>query len=193
MDIFDKDYWSGRYQAQDTGWDTGGATPPIRSYFDAVSDKDARILIPGCGPGYEAEYLHRQGFKHVYICDWAEEPLAAFQARVPDFPAEHLLCLNFFDIQDLRFDYIIEQTFFCALPPALRPDYARKMRELLAPSGKLVGLLFRFPLTEAGPPFGGSEDEYRGHFQPHFSQIRIQPCETSIKPRLGNEFWIEVE
>lgn len=37
---------------------------------------------------------------------------------------------------------LMEQTFFCAINPSLRKDYVAKMHELLAPNGKLVGVLF---------------------------------------------------
>lgn len=188
----DKQYWENRYSNQETGWDTGGATTPIVAYFEQIQDLNARILIPGCGNAHEAEHLHARGFRNVYVCDWAQQPLQALQARVPDFPAEHLLCGDFFEIQEKDFDYIVEQTFFCALPPSMRADYIAKAAQLLVKGGKMVGLLFKFPLTEQGPPFGGSEEEYRGYFSQHFSTFSIQDCHNSIKPRLGNEFWIEL-
>jgi len=42
------------------------------------------------------------------------------------------------------------------------------MKELLNPKGKLIGLLFQFPLTEVGPPFGGSKEEYNSLFENDF-------------------------
>ena len=42
----------------------------------------------------------------------------------------------------------------------LRPNYVTKMHNLLSEKGKISGLLFDFPLTEVGPPFGGSQEEY---------------------------------
>ena len=44
------------------GWDLGEVSPPIKSYIDTLEDKNIRILIPGCGNTYEAEYLLEQGF-----------------------------------------------------------------------------------------------------------------------------------
>ena len=188
----DKNYWEQRWAEGQTGWDTRSITTPIKEYFDKVANKNAKILIPGCGNAHEAIYLYEQGFKNVYICDWAEAPLTAFAAQMPDFPKEQLLCADFFELQEKDFDYIIEQTFFCALPTKLRPKYAPKMRELLRPSGKLVGLLFSFPLTEEGPPFGGSRVEYLTYFEPVFQHIYIENCYNSIKPRQGNEYFIVI-
>lgn len=192
MDIFKSDYWGQRYAEGTTGWDAGSITAPIKNYVDQLADKTVKILIPGCGNAHEAAYLHQQGFTNVYVCDWAQEPLDNLKKRLPDFPNNHLLCANFFELQEQNFDYILEQTFFCALPPTLRPDYVKKMRELLSEEGKLVGLLFNFELTEKGPPFGGNIEEYQLHFSKHFSSVQLEECKTSIKPRLGSELFIEI-
>ncbi|MFT7344682.1 MAG: hypothetical protein ACI9XP_001269, partial [Lentimonas sp.] len=53
----DEFYWSERYKNLNTQWDIGRVSPPLRAYFDQLTDKSARILIPGCGRAYEAEYL----------------------------------------------------------------------------------------------------------------------------------------
>jgi thiopurine S-methyltransferase len=187
---FDKNYWERRWAEGQTGWDTRSATEPIKHYFDQIADKQAKILIPGCGNAHEAIYLFESGFKNVYICDWAEQPLMAFSERIPDFPKAQLLCADFFDLKTGDFDFIVEQTFFCALAPELRNAYAHKVRSMLRKGGKLVGLLFNFPLTEAGPPFGGSTEEYLHYFEPLFESVYIEPCYNSIKPRLGSELFI---
>lgn len=188
----DKEYWEKRWEEGQTGWDTRSVTTPLKTYFDQMTDFDAKILIPGCGNAHEAIYLFEKGFKNVYICDWAEEPLNAFSEKVPEFPRNQLLCTDFFELNFNDFDYIIEQTFFCALDPVLRKKYAQKMKSLLKPGGKLLGLLFSFPLTEQGPPFGGSKEEYLTYFEPLFDNVYIEPCYNSIKPRQGNEFFISI-
>lgn len=185
----DELYWASRWAENQTGWDAGSITAPIKAYFDDLTDKAAKILIPGCGNAHEARYLYAQGFSNVYICDWAAAPLLDFAAKVPDFPSTQLLHSDFFELMEGDFDYIVEQTFFCALPPSMRMEYAKKTSSLLKPDGKLVGLLFSFPLTEQGPPFGGSKEEYLHYFSPHFSQIYIEPCYNSIKPREGTELF----
>ncbi len=189
-----KEYWEARYDACETGWDAKGITTPIKNYFDQLTDKSAKILIPGCGNAHEAAYLYERGFVNTYICDWAEQPLRDFAERVPTFPQAQLLHSDFFELQHRDFDFIVEQTFFCALPPAMRPRYAAQMRELLRPrTGKLVGLMFDFPLDVAGlPPYGGSQTEYLSYFEPYFEHIDMKRCDTSIKPRAGRELWVEL-
>lgn len=186
---FDAAYWQQRYQSGRTGWDTGGITTPLKEYFDQLKDKQMRILIPGCGRAYEAEYLSRKDFEQVYIADVASEPLEQFSRRVPDFPKEHLLQQDFFSLKG-AYDLMVEQTFFCALDPALRSAYARQSAALLKPGGKLMGLLFDTSFTHDGPPFGGSREEYRKYFEPYFDFLHFEPAFNSIPPRQGSELFI---
>ena len=55
-------YWNNQYESGKTGWDLGMASPALVKYIDSLPNKDARILIPGCGNAYEAQYLLDQGF-----------------------------------------------------------------------------------------------------------------------------------
>lgn len=186
------EYWQERYRQQQTGWDLGTVSPPLKAYFDQLTNLETRILIPGCGHAYEAAYLHQQGFKNVYIADVAEAPLTDFQQRVPTFPASHLLHQDFFKLTQ-TFDLIVEQTFFCALDPALRPAYAKQCAGLLVTGGKLAGLLFNTTFSQPGPPFGGSEAEYRTYFEPYFHFRTFETATNSVKPRAGKELFMILE
>lgn len=189
---FNETYWQLRYKANQTGWDAGSITPPLRKYFDQLTSKERRILIPGCGNAYEAEYLYHTGFQKVYVADVAEAPLQNLRNRVQDFPDEHLLQHDFFELKG-QYDLVFEQTFFCALSPDLRPAYAAKCAELLAPGGKLVGLLFNTTFQHEGPPFGGSAEEYRSYFEPYFHFIHFEEAYNSLAPRQGRELFINLQ
>lgn len=184
--------WTLRYHNGETGWDIGQPSTPLKEYIETLSDKGLRILIPGGGNGYEAELLLEKGFKNTVLLDWSQAPLDAFAARNVDFPHNQLVCGDFF-LHNGEYDLIIEQTFFCAIDPKLRADYAKKVHELLTPGGKLVGVLFNITFAKEGPPFGGSEAEYLEYFEPYFHIRRFEPCTNSITPRAGSELWIELE
>ena len=188
MNELNRNYWETRWEKGETGWDIGHASPPITEYFDQVPNKAARILIPGCGNAWEAEYLNQQGFTNVFVIDISQNALDEFAKRVPDFPKEHMICDDFF-AHDQQYDYIVEQTFFCALEPEERTAYAEKTHALLSDGGKLVGVLFDRNF-DGGPPFGGNEAEYRTYFASLFDVRIMAPCTNSIKPRLGSELFI---
>ena len=187
----DKDFWNNRYVGKQIGWDLGAPSTPLKEFIDTLEDKSTRILIPGCGNAYEAEYLHQQGFDNVFVIDIAPLALEGFKERAPHFPQDHLFCGDFFEHEG-EYDLILEQTFFCALNPQLRSAYAMKMNELLSEKGKLAGVMFSFELTEKGPPFGGSAEEYKVYFEDYFEIKSLTPCLNSIKPRLGSELWVEL-
>ncbi len=189
---FDAQYWTNKYDANELGWDMGSVSPPLRDYIDQLDTKAISILIPGAGNSYEAEYLHLNGFTNVDVLDIARPPLENLRSRVPGFPEERLILSDFF-AWDKSYDLILEQTFFCALDPALREAYARKMNELLRPGGKLVGVLFDFPLTESGPPFGGDRSEYLHTFEKWFDMRVLERCYNSIQPRSGKELFLIFE
>ena len=188
---FGEDYWSNRWENQETGWDIGHISTPLKKYFDQLNNKEIKILIPGAGNAYEAEYLHRNGFKNVFVADISSCAIESFKKRVIDFPSENILCVDYFQIED-QFELIIEQTFFCALHPSERKAYCKKTQELLRPKGKLVGLLFQIELFKDHPPFGGSKEEYLSLFKPYFSIESMETAYNSIEPRRGNEFFIKM-
>jgi methyl halide transferase len=190
-DDLNKEFWDNRYKQNDTGWDIGYVSTPLKHYIDQLEDKSIGILIPGGGNAYEAEYLHQQGFTNVYLLDISPLPLENFRRRVPDFPGSHLLCEDFFGHKG-QYDLILEQTFFCALHPSQRKQYAAHMHELLKPGGKLVGLLFNDNLNSDRPPFGGSKEEYMELFKPLFKIRILETAYNSITPRSGRELFISL-
>ncbi|MTI21736.1 methyltransferase domain-containing protein [Fulvivirga sp. RKSG066] len=187
--IHDETYWTNRYETGQIQWDAGDITTPLKTYFDGLTDKSIKILIPGCGNAYEAIYLWRQGFKNVYLADVSKRPLDNFQQQVPDFPEDQLLQKNFFDLED-QYDLIVEQTFFCALHPKERQAYVQKVKELLKPNGHLMGVLFNEPLFDNHPPYGGNKEEYLPLFTPYLNVVKFETCYNSIKPRAGRELFI---
>lgn len=185
-------YWNNRYLSDDFGWDIGACSTPLQQYIDQLDNKDLTVLIPGAGNAYEAEYLYRQGFKNVFVLDFAKEPLQKFHERMPDFPEVQLIEQDFFRHEG-QYDLVIEQTFFCALSPELRPRYVQQMHGLLKAGGRLAGVLFNDPMNADKPPFGGNMEEYRKLFEPLFKIRTLAPCYNSIKPRAGREAFIILE
>ena len=190
MTQLDEQFWSDRYRNDNTGWDLGQVSTPLKAYFDQLINKDLKILIPGCGNAYEAAYLHQLGFTDVHVLDLSQEPLNAFIKNNPSFPQEHVHQGNFLKAEGC-YDLIIEQTLFCAIDPSLRQEYAVAASNQLKEGGKLVGVMFGREF-ESGPPFGGTEMEYQKYFTPHFSEVKFEECYNSIEPRKGSELFVQL-
>ncbi|MEY4110475.1 MAG: hypothetical protein RLZZ46_830 [Bacteroidota bacterium] len=185
------DYWRKRWQQGETGWDVGGASQPLLSFFETLMDKNQRILIPGAGNAWEAEFLFEKGFSQVHVLDIAPEAIDSFRQRNPAFPPNQIHQEDFFGHKG-SYDLIVEQTFFCALQPDLRKAYAEKVLSLLSEGGRLAGVFFTTVPNAEGPPFGGSVEEYASYFNPLFRSVSIMPCLNSIKPREGRELFVEL-
>lgn len=186
-------YWDTRYENHTTGWDIGYPSTPIKTYINQLTDKNLKILIPGAGNAYEAEYLIQAGFNNVYVMDIAWMPLENFKNRNPLFPVECLVHADFFEHKG-KYDLILEQTFFCSFEPTIanRSLYAQKCADLLQDNGKIAGVWFDIPLIEGdmvNRPFGGSKDEYLGYMSPYFDIKTFEKCTNSIPPRADNEFF----
>lgn len=181
-------YWEERYKKKETAWDVGEISTPLKEYIDQIKDKSIKILIPGAGNSYEFEYLLNNGFENVFVLDFAQSPLDNIQNRINNCSKNQFIKSDFFEHKN-QYDLIIEQTFFCAIEPSLREHYVQKSKSLLSNYGKIIGLLFQFPLTEDGPPFGGSREEYLKLFSYDFNIKTLDTAYNSIKPRQGNELF----
>lgn len=181
-------YWDERYRQNRMGWDIGYVSTPLKTYIDHIHDKSKRILLPGAGNAYEAEYLYQQGFEHVTVLDWSSYALNNLKKRVPGFPEEQLVAEDFFTHQG-AYDLILEQTFFSAIPKSKRMDYVEQMHKLLVKGGKLAGVLFNIPLYEDHPPFGGNKSEYKSLFEKWLTLDVMEPCYNSIPERMGSELF----
>lgn len=189
--MLDKAYWDKTYENKQPGWDVGYASTPLKEYFDQLTNKFARILVPGAGNAYEVEYLFKSGFKNIFLLDFAPTPIQNFIKRNPDFPKNHIIEEDFFKHND-RYDLIVEHTFLTSFPKKLRAKYSEKMHELLVKDGKLVGLLFNHEFPHDHPPYGGTAEEYLKMFEPFFKINIFETAHNSIKPRKNRELFIKL-
>jgi SAM-dependent methyltransferase len=185
----DKTYWDNQYLANTLGWDLGQVSPPIKEYIDSIPNKNAKILIPGCGNSYEAEYLLKNNFTDITVIDISPTLVAALKQKFAENKNIKIVLGDFFEHKN-QYDIIIEQTFFCALHPNDREKYVFKMHELLRKNGKLVGLLFNREF-EKSPPFGGSLKEYEMLFANSFILNSISPAINSVTTRTNSELFID--
>ncbi len=191
MQILDEKFWSSRYLSGYTGWDIGSPSPPLYQYLCQLHTKSLAILVPGAGNAYEIGAAWDLGFLNIHLLDISKFPINKFLEKSPSFPKSQIFHQDFFE-HNGKYDLILEQTFFCAIDPKLRPRYAEKMHQLLNPGGRLVGVLFNREFGTEGPPFGGTIEEYRTYFEPYFKFEKFEPCENSIPARKGTELFINL-
>ncbi len=155
-----REFWEQRFAEGNTPWDRGAANPQLDTWLAAGALKPCRILVPGCGSGYEVAALAQAGFD-VTGLDYA--PVAI--ARTRNLLAAANLNAELIEADALAwqpprpFDAIYEQTCLCALYPDQWRDYADQLHRWLVPGGKLFALFVQFPRPGSaegaveGPPY----------------------------------------
>ncbi|MCC8391995.1 TPMT family class I SAM-dependent methyltransferase [Paraburkholderia sp. MMS20-SJTR3] len=181
------EFWDERFERHFTPWDQAGVPSAFRVF--AERHRDAAVLIPGCGSAYEAVWLARQG-NPVRAIDFSAAAVAAAREQLGAQDAQLVEQADFFTYEPpFEPAWIYERAFFCALPPARRADYVRRMAELLPPGGLLAGFFF-LGATPKGPPFGTERAELDALFAPHFELIEDEPVADSIAVFAGRERWL---
>ncbi len=188
----DENYWEERWINEKTNWDIGYSSPAIEEYILQYPNKEASILIPGCGNAYEVEFLWNRGFSNITVLDISTTAAQILRDKYQDRKGVTVICEDFFNHHG-KYDLVIEQTFFCALHPDLRPQYVNKMHGLLNKGGRIIGVLFNRVFEKDGPPFGGSVLEYQNLFNNDFEIQKMEECYNSIEARKGSEVFINLQ
>lgn len=183
-------FWENKYALDNTGWDLNGPTP----VFDNISKniKKGKVCILGCGRGYDAVMFAERGFS-VTAVDFAPSAVEALNNLVNKKPKNlTVLQKDIFSLENNYFeyfDYIIEQTCFCAIHPKRRTDYARLVTNIIKKNGYLIGLWLPLnkKIKEGGPPYGTTIKEVKAHFTKKWIVDREEFSEFSIPSRKNNE------
>jgi SAM-dependent methyltransferase len=185
-------YWNAIYlEQQNPRWDIGHPAPSLVRWI--ANAKPGRVLVPGCGFGYDVRLFAAHGFEAVGV-DFA--PLAVARALELSRGAPgnfEFRQADFFDLPKTdrhAFDYFYEYTSFVAIQPARRPQYVQLALNLLKPGGLLIGCFYNHG-RPGGPPFDVTIDEVRALYAPHFEIRKLEVTPHSIERRAGHELWAE--
>ena len=151
--------WEKRYQDGTTGWDRGESSTNLNFWLENDLLHPCRILVPGCGNGYEVLSLAERGFE-VTAIDIAPSAISNLQQSLnKEGLTAELVLADFFDWQPAQpFDAIFEQTSLCALPPDLWAQYEAQLHRWLKPQGKLYAAFMQTG-QKGGPPFHCALDD----------------------------------
>jgi len=155
-----REFWEQRFREGNTPWDRGSVNPQLGAWLQSKALEPCRILVPGCGSGYELVALAAAGFD-VTGLDYA--PVALQRSRASLQAAGRSATLVQADVLDWQpetpFDAVYEQTCLCALYPDAWRAYADRLHHWLRPGGRLCALFVQFSRPDAesgailGPPY----------------------------------------
>jgi hypothetical protein len=181
------EFFDTRYAAGETPWDFGGV-PNSLKVFLRKHHGSGRVLIPGCGSGYEIEAFASSGWDVIGI-DFSKT--AVVRARSSLGPlADKVYEGDFFDypLREGSFEIIYERTFLCTFPREFWPRYAQRIAALIAPSGILCGFFFIGPEDEP-PPYPISQVQLDELLGGRFQKIEDEPVDDSLPLFAGKERW----
>jgi SAM-dependent methyltransferase len=184
-------FWTKRWDGGKTPWDLGGVPPALVSFLTRNQTR-TRVLIPGCGTGYEVQAFHAAGHDVTAIefaaaaVDHAREVLGPL--------GDKIIHGNFFkhDFGENRYGLIYERGFLCSQPTFRWPDYVSRMASLLSPGGKLVGL-FLYGLEPEPPPFPLTDEIAAELLGKSFRLSHSEAVSGSVPLYEGMERWQEWE
>ncbi|MFA9411491.1 MAG: methyltransferase domain-containing protein [Deltaproteobacteria bacterium] len=183
--------WRQAWKTGVTPWDAGASPPALRGLLDRGAVPSGRVLVPGCGTGYDLATLAREDREVVGI-DLSDDARTAFLAEHPSLPGSVVYeVTDFFSYAPARgFDFVWDYTFFCALDPDQRSAWSQTMKRLVEPAGVLATLLFPFedPISDrAGPPWPINTEMVRGYVEDAFEELDTAEVEHTHPGREGKE------
>tara|TARA_B100000029_G_C17214132_1_gene829227 strand:- start:97 stop:696 length:600 start_codon:yes stop_codon:yes gene_type:complete len=183
-------FWEDIYLSNDAGWDLKGPTPVFTKLADSLIQ--GSLCIIGCGKGYDAITFAKKGFD-VTAIDFAPSAIKSLKKmeRIEKVNI-NILQKDIFEIIPKfidTFDYVIEQTCFCAIHPNRRKDYRDLVQGILKQNGQLIGLWFPLDkkISEGGPPYGVSINEIKNLFNPNWEIMKEEFSNDSVSSRVGRE------
>jgi SAM-dependent methyltransferase len=180
------EFWDSRFRDGVTPWDAGGVPPQLAVWVEKKSP--LRVLLPGCGTGYEVRLFAERGHD-VLAIDFSAAAVEAARREL-GLLSRLVEKANFFEFETESFDLVYERAFLCALPRTLWPTWGRRMAELVRPGGELAGF-FYIDDNQRGPPFGISREGLKGLLEEAFELTEDQavPRAQSLPVFQGKEIW----
>lgn len=186
--------WHKRWREGRIGFHKVGVNPFLEQFLPQVSTLPGRSLVPLCGKSEDMAWLMSRGHDVVGV-DLSAIAAKAFasEQRIPMrevqeppftiFKAEHISFyagdfFNFKADRIGRFDFIYDRAALIALPPDVRPAYARQLKSLLAAGGSMLLVSLEYDQKKmAGPPFSVLESEIRSLFSElTIDRIHVDDC-----------------
>jgi SAM-dependent methyltransferase len=185
MDSSRPEFWDTRFRECVTPWDARAAPATLKDWLKPRLP--SRVLVPGCGTGYEVRLFAEHG-DDVLGIDFSDAAVDAARRELGSLSG--LVKKSDFFALEGRFDLVYERAFLCALPRARWPDWGRSMTGLVRPGGELAGFFYLHD-NERGPPFGISRAGLDALLQEAFELVedRPVPVAQSVPVFKGREIW----
>lgn len=171
-------------------WDRGGPHPMLVDWVASAHPVGTglRAIVPGVGPGSDAELVAELGFSTVGF-DVSATAIADAQARHPGSAVDYRVA-NLFDLPPEWtgvFDLVVEAMTVQSMPRDVRSDATAAIRTLVAPGGTLLVIGSTLPPDVPfadGPPWRLTEAELAAFADDGLQQIAFNQDDENSRYRL---------
>jgi thiopurine S-methyltransferase len=183
-------FWHERWQTNDIGFHKDDVHHYLTRYYSHLKNQTGPVFVPLCGKSYDLLWLREQGrevigveLSKVALDDFFRESELSVQVdQLCPFQRHRTAGMtlyqgDFFALTPAELNgvhTIYDRAALVALPPQMRPDYARKLTELLPVGGQILLISYQYDQTETfGPPFSVPPQEIEELFGLNFSLERL--------------------
>ena len=195
------EFWHRAWTEGRQGWQQKNVNLHLTNWWDKFdTNRSEEVFVPLCGKSLDMLWLLDQGHRvtgnelNDYAVEsfFAENDIPASQTAVGDFvrwEADELQVYlgDFFQLSPDQLDgvkLVFDRAALVALPSAMRRDYVRHMRTILAPGSRIFLVAMVYDESKmSGPPFSVPDEEVRNLFADGFSVDHVDS--NSDPERLG--------
>src|SRR5262249_12633521 len=125
-DFAQPEFWDSRYRSGRTPWDQAAIPKALMSFLQREQGPTSRVLIPGCGSGYELPLFLQRGYDVIGI-DFSEAAVSRARSLLSKEQEDRIIHGDFFSYRFAHpFDLMYERAFLCALSPGRWRNYAAR-------------------------------------------------------------------
>jgi thiopurine S-methyltransferase len=173
----DANFWHRRWQLREIGFHKDEVHHFLQQFLPRLNlPKVAGVLVPLCGKSHDLLWLCEQGYQVIGV-ELSQQAVEEFFrenrlqptiSKVDGFSCYQfdrltIYCGDFFSLTEQQTGpvaAIYDRGSLVALPPTMRQDYVRHLRQLLKPGCRMLTISYEFNQQQRpGPPFSVPQAE----------------------------------
>ncbi|KAL6300989.1 S-adenosyl-L-methionine-dependent methyltransferase [Sparassis latifolia] len=193
-----EDGWDKAWQENVTPWDIGKPQLALQKFIESKAlelPMAGKALVPGCGRGYDAIFIATSLGLDTLAIDISPTAVEAANALVKssNLPPTVKVAMELGDFfacgsAGQKFDLVYDYTFFVAILPSQRNEWAKTMSAIVESGGYLITLVFPLdPPSDTGPPFYVRPEHYAEALGAGWDKVYDEVPETELESRVGRE------
>lgn len=185
-------WWNKIYQEEENPrWNLSAPSETLKDMLPRLKLPKSKVLVLGCGDSYDAAYFAEHGHL-VTAVDISPHAIERSKKLFGHMDNIQWIQSDIFQLPSSlmgQFDLIYEYTCLCAIDPERRQELVKVWNQCLHDQGQLMGTFFCMH-KRIGPPFGGTEWEYRERLKKNFHFLFWGRWRKSLPRRQGRELFV---